>query len=58
MFYIFVYCILLGCNYVIFVVILGDIGSVVLNGFSYFNKNDKERIVVVIFFLENGVSDF
>ncbi|XP_029391596.1 threonine synthase-like 1 [Mus pahari] len=56
--HIFAYCIPPGCNYVILVATSGDTGSAVLNGFSHLNKNDKERIAVVTFFPENGVSDF
>ncbi|EGW14196.1 threonine synthase-like 1 [Cricetulus griseus] len=56
--HIFAYCIPPGCNYVILVATSGDTGSAVLNGFSHLNKNDKQRIAVVTFFPENGVSDF
>ena len=56
--HIFAYCLPPCCNYVILVATSGDTGSAVLNGFSHLNKNDKERIAVVTFFPENGVSDF
>lgn len=56
--HIFAYCIPPGCNYVLLVATSGDTGSAVLNGFSRLNRNDKERIAVVTFFPENGVSDF
>lgn len=54
----FAYCIPPGCNYVLLVATSGDTGSAVLNGFGRLNRNDKERIAVVTFFPENGVSDF
>lgn len=56
--HIFAYCIPPGCNYVLLVASSGDTGSAVLNGFGRLNRNDKERIAVVTFFPENGVSDF
>ncbi|XP_045391038.1 threonine synthase-like 1 [Lemur catta] len=54
----FAHCIPPSCNYMILVATSGDTGSAVLNGFSRLNKNDKQRIAVVTFFPENGVSDF
>ncbi|XP_012632800.2 threonine synthase-like 1 [Microcebus murinus] len=54
----FAHCIPPNCNYMILVATSGDTGSAVLNGFSHLNKNDKQRISVVTFFPENGVSDF
>lgn len=56
--HIFAHCIPPSCNYVILVATSGDTGSAVLNGFSRLNKNEKQRIAVVTFFPENGVSDF
>lgn len=56
--HVFAYCIPPGCNYAILVATSGDTGSAVLNGFSHLHKSDKERIAVVTFFPENGVSDF
>lgn len=56
--HIFAYCIPPGCNYVLLVATSGDTGSAVLNGFSRLNRSDKERIAVLTFFPENGVSDF
>uniref|UniRef100_A0A2K6KU27 Threonine synthase like 1 n=1 Tax=Rhinopithecus bieti TaxID=61621 RepID=A0A2K6KU27_RHIBE len=56
--HIFAHCIPPSCNYMILVATSGDTGSAVLNGFSRLNKNDKQRIAVVTFFPENGVSDF
>nr|XP_008998308.3 threonine synthase-like 1 [Callithrix jacchus]XP_008998309.3 threonine synthase-like 1 [Callithrix jacchus]XP_008998310.3 threonine synthase-like 1 [Callithrix jacchus]XP_008998311.3 threonine synthase-like 1 [Callithrix jacchus]XP_017829600.3 threonine synthase-like 1 [Callithrix jacchus]XP_035162859.2 threonine synthase-like 1 [Callithrix jacchus]XP_035162860.2 threonine synthase-like 1 [Callithrix jacchus]XP_035162861.2 threonine synthase-like 1 [Callithrix jacchus]XP_035162862.2 thre len=56
--HIFAHCIPSSCNYMILVATSGDTGSAVLNGFSHLNKNDKQRIAVVTFFPENGVSDF
>uniref|UniRef100_A0A0P6JC84 Threonine synthase-like 1 n=1 Tax=Heterocephalus glaber TaxID=10181 RepID=A0A0P6JC84_HETGA len=56
--HIFAHCIPPSCNYVILAATSGDTGSAVLNGFSRLNKNEKQRIAVVTFFPENGVSDF
>ncbi|KAM5234952.1 threonine synthase-like 1 [Ctenodactylus gundi] len=56
--HIFAHCIPPSCNYVVIVATSGDTGSAVLNGFSQLNKNEKQRIAVVTFFPENGVSDF
>ncbi|XP_012658752.1 threonine synthase-like 1 [Otolemur garnettii] len=56
--HIFAYCIPPNCNYMILVATSGDTGSAVLNGFSCLSKNDKQRIAVVTFFPETGVSDF
>uniref|UniRef100_G1T435 Threonine synthase like 1 n=1 Tax=Oryctolagus cuniculus TaxID=9986 RepID=G1T435_RABIT len=54
----FAHCIPPSCNYMILVATSGDTGSAVLNGFSRLSKNDQQRIGVVTFFPENGVSDF
>lgn len=56
--HIFAHCIPPSCNYMILVATSGDTGSAVLNGFGRLNKNEKQRIAVVTFFPENGVSDF
>lgn len=56
--HIFAYCIPPSCNYVILVATAGDTGSAVLNGFSHLSKSDKQRIAVVTFFPEDGVSSF
>ncbi|ELW72990.1 threonine synthase-like 1 [Tupaia chinensis] len=54
----FAHCIPPSCNYMILVATSGDTGSAVLNGFSRLTKNDKQRIAVVTFFPENGISEF
>lgn len=56
--HLFAHCIPPSCNYMILVATSGDTGSAVLNGFSRLSKNDQQRIGVVTFFPENGVSDF
>ncbi|KAM6162724.1 threonine synthase-like 1 [Erethizon dorsatum] len=56
--HIFAYCVPPSCNYMILVATSGDTGSAVLNGFSRLSKNEKQRIAVVTFFPETGVSDF
>ncbi|XP_055988305.1 threonine synthase-like 1 [Sorex fumeus] len=56
--HLFAHCIPPTCNYMILVATSGDTGSAVLNGFSRLNKRDKQRIAVVTFFPENGVSEF
>ncbi|KAM4812618.1 threonine synthase-like 1 [Urocitellus parryii] len=56
--HIFAHCIPPSCNYMILVATSGDTGSAVLNGFSRLSKYEKQRIAVITFFPENGVSDF
>ncbi|KAL8165050.1 UNVERIFIED_CONTAM: Threonine synthase-like 1 [Gekko kuhli] len=52
----FAYCIPKSCNYLILVATSGDTGSAVLDGFNRLTEVDKQRIAVVTFFPENGVS--
>ncbi|NXF00504.1 THNS1 protein, partial [Smithornis capensis] len=54
--HLFAYCIPRSCNYLILVATSGDTGSAVLNGFSHLNDIDKQRIAVMNFFPEDGVS--
>ncbi|XP_004600079.3 threonine synthase-like 1 [Ochotona princeps] len=56
--HLFAHCIPPGCNYMILVATSGDTGSAVLDGFSRLSKSDQQRIGVVTFFPEGGVSDF
>lgn len=53
---VFAYCIPKSCNYLILVATSGDTGSAVLDGFNRLTEADKQRIAVVTFFPENGVS--
>ncbi|XP_077160522.1 threonine synthase-like 1 [Paroedura picta] len=52
----FAYCIPKSCNYLIMVATSGDTGSAVLDGFNRLTETDKQRIAVITFFPENGVS--
>ncbi|NXN96790.1 THNS1 protein, partial [Rhinopomastus cyanomelas] len=54
--HIFAYCIPTSCNYLVLVATSGDTGSAVLDGFSRLHDADKQRIAVMIFFPEQGVS--
>ncbi|PKK31929.1 hypothetical protein A306_00002506 [Columba livia] len=54
--HIFAYCIPRSCNYLILVATSGDTGSAVLDGFSRLHDTDKQRIAVMNFFPEDGVS--
>ncbi|NWI60408.1 THNS1 protein, partial [Calyptomena viridis] len=54
--HLFAYCIPRSCNYLILVATSGDTGSAVLDGFSRLNDVDKQRIAVMNFFPEDGVS--
>ncbi|XP_015269786.1 PREDICTED: threonine synthase-like 1 [Gekko japonicus] len=53
---VFAYCIPKSCNYLILVATSGDTGSAVLDGFNRLTETDKQRVAVVTFFPENGVS--
>lgn len=54
--HIFAYCIPRSCNYLVLVATSGDTGSAVLDGFSRLHDTDKQRIAVLSFFPEDGVS--
>ncbi|OXB84658.1 UNVERIFIED_CONTAM: hypothetical protein H355_001135 [Colinus virginianus] len=54
--HIFAYCIPRSCNYLVLVATSGDTGSAVLDGFSRLHDTDKQRIAVMSFFPEDGVS--
>ncbi|XP_074938731.1 threonine synthase-like 1 isoform X2 [Phalacrocorax aristotelis] len=54
--HIFAYCIPRSCNYLVLVATSGDTGSAVLDGFSRLHDTDKQRIAVMNFFPEDGVS--
>lgn len=54
--HLFAYCIPRSCNYLILVATSGDTGSAVLDGFSRLHDTDKQRIALVNFFPEDGVS--
>uniref|UniRef100_A0A452H1M1 Threonine synthase like 1 n=1 Tax=Gopherus agassizii TaxID=38772 RepID=A0A452H1M1_9SAUR len=54
--HLFAYCIPKRCNYLVLVATSGDTGSAVLDGFSRLSDTDKQRIAVVTFFPEDGVS--
>ncbi|XP_055038074.2 threonine synthase-like 1 [Misgurnus anguillicaudatus] len=53
----FAHCLPPMCNYLILVATSGDTGGAVLNGFSNLKDTDLERIGVLVFFPENGVSE-
>nr|XP_060638405.1 threonine synthase-like 1 [Anolis sagrei ordinatus] len=55
--HLFAYCIPKSCNYLILVATSGDTGSAVLDGFSRLKETDKQRIAVVTFFPQDGVSE-
>ncbi|XP_043945769.1 threonine synthase-like 1 [Protopterus annectens] len=52
----YAYCIPRTCNYLILAATSGDTGSAVLDGFSRLSETDKQRIAVLIFFPETGIS--
>ncbi|NXH14572.1 THNS1 protein, partial [Bucco capensis] len=52
----FAYCIPRSCNYLVLVATSGDTGSAVLDGFGRLHDTDKQRIAVLNFFPEDGVS--
>ncbi|XP_042332074.1 threonine synthase-like 1 [Sceloporus undulatus] len=54
--HLFAYCIPKSCNYLILVATSGDTGSAVLDGFSRLKETDKQRIAVITFFPQDGVS--
>nr|XP_020657142.1 threonine synthase-like 1 [Pogona vitticeps]XP_020657151.1 threonine synthase-like 1 [Pogona vitticeps]XP_020657159.1 threonine synthase-like 1 [Pogona vitticeps]XP_020657168.1 threonine synthase-like 1 [Pogona vitticeps] len=54
--HLFAYCIPKTCNYLILVATSGDTGSAVLDGFSHLKETDKQRIAVITFFPQDGVS--
>ncbi|NXA31918.1 THNS1 protein, partial [Eudromia elegans] len=54
--HIFAYCVPRSCNYLVLVATSGDTGSAVLDGFSRLCDADKQRIAVMSFFPEDGVS--
>ncbi|XP_030625095.1 threonine synthase-like 1 [Chanos chanos] len=53
----FAHCLPRMCNYLILVATSGDTGSAVLSGFSRLNDCDRQRIGVLVFFPEDGVSE-
>ncbi|MBN3302670.1 THNS1 protein, partial [Amia calva] len=52
----FAYCLPQTCNYLVLVATSGDTGSAVLNGFNNLNEVERQRIAVLAFFPEEGVS--
>ncbi|XP_061442120.1 threonine synthase-like 1 [Rhineura floridana] len=52
----FAYCVPKSCNYLILVATSGDTGSAVLDGFSRLKEADKQRIAVITFFPQDGIS--
>lgn len=54
--HLFAYCIPKTCNYLILVATSGDTGSAVLDGFSHLKETDKQRIAIITFFPQDGVS--
>ncbi|XP_067863235.1 threonine synthase-like 1 [Heptranchias perlo] len=52
----FAYCMPRTCNYLILVATSGDAGSAVLDGFCRLSDIDKQRISVLAFFPEEGIS--
>ncbi|MGH0142872.1 UNVERIFIED_CONTAM: hypothetical protein FKN15_026727 [Acipenser sinensis] len=52
----FAYCIPQTCNYLVLVATSGDTGSAVLEGFNNLSDIDKQRISVLAFFPEKGIS--
>ncbi|KFV66515.1 Threonine synthase-like 1, partial [Dryobates pubescens] len=54
--HVFAYCIPRSCNYLVLVATSGDTGSAVLDGFNRLQDTDKQRIAVMNFFPEDGVS--
>ncbi|NWX86668.1 THNS1 protein, partial [Nothoprocta pentlandii] len=54
--HLFAYCVPSSCNYLVLAATSGDTGSAVLDGFSRLRDADKQRIAVMSFFPEDGVS--
>lgn len=54
--HLFAYCIPQTCNYMLLVATSGDTGSAVLDGFSQLKDSDKQRIAVITFFPNDGIS--
>ncbi|TSU75989.1 Threonine synthase-like 1 [Bagarius yarrelli] len=52
----FAYCLPQMCNYLILVATSGDTGSAVLSGFSNLSESNRQRIGVLVFFPERGIS--
>ncbi|KAG9276781.1 threonine synthase-like 1 [Astyanax mexicanus] len=52
----FAHCLPQMCNYLILVATSGDTGSAVLSGFSRLKESDRERVGLLVFFPEDGVS--
>ncbi|XP_072910782.1 threonine synthase-like 1 [Hemitrygon akajei] len=52
----FAYCMPRTCSYLILMATSGDTGSAVLDGISCLSDNDKQRISVLLFFPEEGIS--
>ncbi|XP_072534784.1 threonine synthase-like 1 [Salminus brasiliensis] len=52
----FAHCLPQMCNYLILVATSGDTGSAVLSGFSSLKESDRERVGLLVFFPEDGVS--
>ncbi|XP_067869956.1 threonine synthase-like 1 isoform X2 [Heterodontus francisci] len=52
----FAYCMPRTCNYLILVATSGDTGSAVLDGFLRLSDTDKQRISILTFFPEEGIS--
>lgn len=53
----FSYCLPPMCNYLILVATSGDTGSAALSGFSRLSGTDRDRVGVLVFFPEEGVSE-
>lgn len=53
----FAYCLPPMCNYLVLVATSGDTGSAVLSGFSRLTGPDRQRIGVLVFFPQEGVSE-
>ncbi|KAJ8278094.1 hypothetical protein GJAV_G00083750 [Gymnothorax javanicus] len=53
----FAYCLPQMCNFLILVATSGDTGSAVLNGFSSLSDADRQRLGVLVFFPEEGISE-
>lgn len=54
--HLFAHCIPQTCNYMLLVATSGDTGSAVLDGFSQLKESDKQRIAVITFFPNDGIS--
>ncbi|XP_078272255.1 threonine synthase-like 1 [Rhinoraja longicauda] len=53
----FAYCMSRTCNYLILTATSGDTGCAVLDGIGCLSDNDKQRISVLTFFPEEGISN-